>query len=211
MASVMTCCHAYIYCVFMSYSHAWSTASSSGVHTWVYVGRYSLHDCKSESCWCWFYAYAGYFGYQHSRSGQKSSAAQLEDLDTKIKVCLICFLLWAAVIVMLALFWDMTLKDGRRNWCSSLCTWQSSQKTTASRRGTWPCKQQCACKLAEACISMLVCAGSEDTLSICHTPKAAQGKARATKEAESIGGAATGMLPDCAWHCFAAQSQIVHL
>ena len=32
-------------------------------------------------------------------------------------------------------------------------------------------------KLAEACISMLVCAGSEDTLSICHTPKAAQGKA----------------------------------
>lgn len=30
-------------------------------------------------------AAAGYFGYQHSRSGQKSSAAQIEDLDAKIK------------------------------------------------------------------------------------------------------------------------------
>lgn len=115
----------------MSYCHAWSTAKSSG---WVYTGWYALHECILESCWCWDYAYAGYFGYQHSRSGQKSSAAQIEDLDAKIKVCLICFLLWAAVIAMLASLWDMSLINGRRSWCSSLCTWQSSQKTTASRR-----------------------------------------------------------------------------
>ncbi len=44
-----------------------------------------------------------------------SSAAQIEDLDAKIKVSLICFLLWAAVIVMLTLFWDMRLIDGQRS------------------------------------------------------------------------------------------------
>jgi hypothetical protein len=44
-----------------------------------------------------------------------SSAAQIEDLDAKIKVCLICFLLSAAVIVMLTLFWDMRLIDGQRS------------------------------------------------------------------------------------------------
>lgn len=42
-----------------------------------------------------------------------SSAAQIEDLDAKIKVCLICFLLWAAVTVMLTLLWDMRLMNGQ--------------------------------------------------------------------------------------------------